>query len=81
MISRKAFVALAEAILNGAKQGTKYFGDREILRATFQGKRRKNQSSKTILFTMGRPNYAERQFIKKTFKAGKDLPKHLILKY
>lgn len=74
-IPRKIFSELAEVILEGgAKQATKYLDEKTTVKATFQGKRRKNQSSSTILFTIGRPNYKERQFIKDCKKAEVKFP-------
>ena len=74
-VTRKAFAQLAEAILGvGAKKATKYFSDREVLKATYQGRRSKRNTRHTILFTIGTPNYAEREFIKKAKRAGEPFP-------
>lgn len=83
MTTRKAFGQLAEAILEiGAKQATKYFSEKLTLKATRQGKADKRNRQTTILFTIGRPNYAEREFIKLAKKAGEPFPiKRVILKY
>lgn len=82
-LSRNLFGQLAEAILEvGAKKATKYLSERDVVKATYQGKRRKNDPSVTILFTVGRPNYAERKFIKSAKKAGEPFPvKRLHLKF
>lgn len=75
MISRKAFSQLAEIILEGgAKKATKFFSPREVLKATLQGKPRKNERTRTILFTIGAPNYKERQFIRHAQQAKEPFP-------
>ena len=71
MITRRLFGQLAETILEGgAKQATRYVSDTLTVKATRQGSPRKNEPV-TILFTIGRPNYAEREFIRKRQKAGR----------
>lgn len=70
-IFSKLVVGLMEV---GAKKATKYLSPKEVVKATFQGKRRKSDWNKTILITFGRPNYEERQFIKDCKKAGEPFP-------
>ena len=76
MITRKAFAQIAEVLLTGGKKATKYFSEREVLKGTrITYKRAKGKQSRTeLLFTIGIPNYAERQFIKKCKKAGEPFP-------
>jgi len=61
----------------GARKVTKYMTEKEVIKATrklFKGKV-DNQSRKVeICFTMGTPNYEEREFIKKLKKAGEPFP-------
>lgn len=75
-ITRKAISDLAETILEGgARQATKYFSESLIVRATrrtYGGKIIKGNTE--IVFTIGRPNYAEREFIKKCKKAKEPFP-------
>ena len=75
---------MAECILvDGAIRVTKYFSPTEVVKATarryngkFVGKTRE------ILYTIGRPNYAERKFIKDCLKAKEPFPiKGLQLKW
>lgn len=82
-VSRKDFGQLAEAILEiGAKQATRIYGEKLTLKATRQGRLDKRSRQTTILFTIGRPNYAERQFIKSAKAAGEPFPiKRVLLKY
>ena len=66
---------MAECILaDGAIRVTKYFSPTEVVKATvrryngkFVGKTRE------ILFTIGRPNYAEKKFIRSCMKANKSI--------
>lgn len=74
-LSRKLFGQLAELILEGgAKKATKFLSADLVLKATLQGKSRKSDRSKTVLFTVGKPNYAEREFIAKCKEAGEPFP-------
>lgn len=74
-VSRSAFGQLAEAVLEaGAKKATKYFSEREVLKATYRHKRDKRNKRHEILFTIGAPNYSEREFIKRAKRAGEPFP-------
>jgi len=88
-IGKQIFGQLAECILDGgAYKATKYFGDKLTVKATrklfkYNGRKVDNRRKTVeIMFTIGSPNYEEREFIKKCFKAGKSLPvKEIQLKY
>lgn len=72
-----AFSCVISALLrSGAKRATKYIDAKTIVKATHQSSRppRKNDWSQTLVVTFGRPNYAERQFIKDCKKAGVPFP-------
>jgi len=72
----------AKIIEGGAKRATKYLSPRQIVRATLVGKRDKRSASLTIVFTIGRPNYSEREFIKAAKRAGEPFPiKDIQLKF
>ncbi len=77
------FSDLAEVILfDGAKRATKYLSEKETIKATrrlYNGKIDKRNKRVEILFTIGSPNYAEREFIKKAKKAGEPFPMKKIL--
>ena len=74
-ITRKAFSDLSEIILEGgAKRATKYFSEKLIVRATRRSGLDKRHSTVEILFTIGKPNYRERQFIKLCKRAGEKFP-------
>ena len=74
-LSRKLFGQLAEIILEGkAKKATKFLSPNLVLKATYHGKRYARSRSETVLFTSGKPNYAERDFIRKCKQAGEPFP-------
>lgn len=74
-LTRKAVVQLFECLTEGGyKKATKYFSPHLVLKATRRGNPRKNERITEILFTFGRPNYAERAFIKKCIKSGEPFP-------
>jgi hypothetical protein len=83
------FSDLASEILEGgAYKATKYISDKLTVKATrklFKCNNRKidNRSMiAEIIFTVGRPNYEEREFIRKAKKAGEPFSiKKIQLKY
>jgi hypothetical protein len=80
-IPRNVFGKMAETILEGgAKKVIRILDAKTTVKATLQGKPDKHDSRVTILFTMGSPNYEERQIIKQYRKAGEPLPakRHII---
>lgn len=54
------------------KQATRYYDDKFIIKATSHGKPDGRDRGRTIVVTFGKPNYAERKFIKK-LKASHEL--------
>lgn len=73
MITRKSFSDIAEIILEGgAVKATKYFSPKSVIKGTrrMYGNKKGNE----ILFTFGKPNYAERKFIKDCIKSGEKFP-------
>jgi hypothetical protein len=76
MITRKSFSDIAEIILEGgAIKATKYFSPTEVIKGTrlIYSKHCKKMDN-SIVFTFGKPNYAERQFIRDCKKAGESFP-------
>lgn len=71
------FSKLAECIFEGgAYKATKYLSESLTIKATrkrYQGKILK-RGAINIVFTVGRPNYEEWEFIKKCKKAGEPFP-------
>ena len=81
-LAYKAATHLVEAVHKGAKQATKYLSPKLTIKATRQGKMRKGERQMTIVVTIGRPNYAEREFIRQAIKAGEPFPiRKSLLKY
>lgn len=74
----KVFSTLAECILSGgAYKAVKYINEKMTVKATrkrFKGKILKNERRIEIMFTVGQPNYEERDFIKKCKKTGEPFP-------
>lgn len=74
---RNVVAAVVEALLAAdAHRATKFLGPKAIVRATrplLRGKVPKRGNIE-IVVSMGRPNYRERQFVKKCQKAGEKFP-------
>lgn len=83
-ITRSALGQVVEAVLEtGAYKATKFLGPKETVKATRRRYKRRGRHSITqVLVTVGRPNYAERAFIKKAQAAGEPFPiKKVLLKF
>lgn len=85
-IPRRIFSDLAEVLLLvGAWKVTKYYTDKDVATATrrcYQRKIDKRDNRVEILFKIGRPNFEEREFIKKCKKSGEPFPvKKIQIKY
>jgi len=76
-ISLSMFSNLSEILLRtNAVKATKFYSENFIVRAkrkTFRG-RISQRSNIEIIFTLGRPNFEERQFIRKCVKAKEPFP-------
>lgn len=82
----KVFSELAKCILiDGAYKAVKYLNEKQTVKATrrrYNGKIIKSEKRIEILITSGKPNYEEREFIKKCKKAGEPFPiKKIQVKY
>lgn len=77
-IPRKIFSELAEIILEGgAIRATKYYDDHTVVsaqRKLFNNKIYKGDRIVEIIFKVGRPNFAEREFIKNCKKVNEPFP-------
>lgn len=83
-IPRTAVSAVVMAVLEmkDLKRATKYLDDRTTVKCTRQRKFDGRDGAQTVLVTMGKPNYAERAFIKACKNAGEPFPvKKLELKW
>ncbi len=76
MVTRKVFYQFADVLLGdgGARKATKYFSPTLVAKATRRHKGTKRDRTTEILVTIGRPNYAERKFIKTALAAGEQFP-------
>lgn len=83
MFRDKALTEIFGAIIGqGAKSAIKYLGPKSVIKGTFHGKRDKRARSVNVVLSIGAPNYAERQFIKKAVAAGEPFPiKKVVLKF
>jgi len=63
-------------IETGARRATQIISETETIKATLQSRwnLRKNTRQRTILLTIGKPNYAERKMIKDCITAGYKFP-------
>ena len=72
------FEYLSDYILSwGAVKATKYISPKLVIKASrkrFNGRVDKRNRIAEILFTIGAPNYAEREYIKKLKKAKEPFP-------
>ena len=80
-VLRKMFGELAGCILEGgAFKAVKYLDEKLTIKATrrlykYNGRKvDKRRRTTEILFTLGRPNYEEREFIKKAKQVGEMFP-------
>ncbi len=58
----------------GVYRATKFLGPDLVVRATRPHKYDRRNRSNTVIVTVGKPNYREREFIKACKKAGEPLP-------
>lgn len=65
---------LVSRCAKGAKKATKYISPKYVIKSTFQGKRHKRERTETFIITVGRPNYREREYIKKLVKVSEPFP-------
>lgn len=71
---QKVVGELVIACMNiGIKKAIKYIAKDIVAKATYRGPRIKAYQH-TVLLTLGKPNYAERKFIKDLVKAGESFP-------
>lgn len=58
----------------GAKSAIKYVSESLVVKATWHNAPKANSRGETMVVTFGKPNYAEREFIKQCRKAGEPFP-------
>lgn len=75
LLSRAVFASVCGALMESdAKSAIKYVDEKTIVRATWRFKPNARHRRDEMVVTIGAPNYAEREFIKKCKKAGEPLP-------
>ena len=74
MTTAKALERTIGAVLKGARRATQYLAHNYIVKATGQHKPNRRSRSQTIIVTVGDPNYAEREFVKRCKKTGEPFP-------
>lgn len=74
-IPLNAFTTVIEMLLrHNLKKATKFVSDKLTVKATSQRKPDGREASRVIIITFGRPNYAERKYIKILKRAGEPFP-------
>lgn len=71
---RNAIYSVVEACLDGAKRAEIFISKNLSVRAARRHKPDKRSSITEILVTIGKPNYAGREFVKLCKKAGEPFP-------
>lgn len=72
----KAAEAVVSAlfVLSDRHKATKFIGPNLVVKATRRGRFDRRSNNVEMVLTIGRPNHAERKFLKKLKKAGESLP-------
>lgn len=73
-ISGAAEAVLSSLIITNNRRATKFLGPNLTVKLTRQRKESRSARQETFLLTVGRPNHAERKFIKDCKKAGEPVP-------
>lgn len=74
-LALRACARVTEAVIFGPiKQATVYISPKLTVKATLQGDEQNNKEARTVVLTVGRPNYAERKFIKLCLEAKEPFP-------
>lgn len=63
-----------EPLLSGKRRATQYLSPSLVIKAARRHKPRRNERTVEIVLTVGKPNYAEREFIKLAKKSGELFP-------
>lgn len=74
-ITRDSIAKTVHGLLEtGARKATFYLDEKTVVTATRRHRPRKLEGTTEILLTMGKPNYAGREFVKACKKAGEPFP-------
>lgn len=75
MISARKLSRLVTAVLHEQiKKATIYVSPKEVIKATYFGKKDRRSRRESVMVTFGAPNWAERQFIQKCKQAKEPFP-------
>ena len=69
-----AVAACTDALGPGVYRATKFLSEELVVKMTRRHKKRSRGRCHEAVLTIGKPNYAERQFIRACKKAGEPLP-------
>lgn len=61
-------------VMNDLRKAVKFIGPNLVVKLTSQRKYSKRERQRTFLLTIGKPNFAERKFVKECKKAGEPFP-------
>lgn len=61
-------------VLSGRRRSTKYLSERIVVKATARHKPKRRAGTVEVVVTIGRPNYAERKFIRDAKRSGEGFP-------
>lgn len=73
-ISGAAEAVVSSLLVTRMRRATKFIGPNMVVKLTRQRKPGRGARGETFLLTVGRPNYAERRFVKLCRKAGESFP-------
>lgn len=73
-VTRLALAQVTELVFSGAKKATKYLGPDLVVKATRRHKADRRARTVELVLTAGKPNYAERKFVKACKVAGEKFP-------
>lgn len=80
-VGREEISPVIEAVFWGEhKQAVRYVTEKEVIKATRRGKLDRRSRHTEILLSIGPPNYAEREMIKKFKRLGMVLPSEPVIK-
>jgi hypothetical protein len=68
-----------ELLIAGDRKATKYLSPKLTVKASRQFRPDARQKNETFVLTIGKPNFAERAFIKTAIKAGEPFPIRRVL--
>ena len=74
MTQESAVLEVVGPLTRGFKKATAYFSQTLTIKGTRLHRPRNRERGVTMVLTIGKPNYAEREFIKVAKKAGEPFP-------